>query len=151
MFPIAYIFYTVPNAHLYLEVKTEKTSNVTLTENSPYLSHNPDVKQMWDVAVYQKPEAYYKYVLVIPNIEPKHLSYAHLAKSNEVVYCVHDEAGIKMLSAISDDIAKHGPDYSLFTSNNLSPALALFSYENSNQERHDLIHAAIHENFIKCP
>lgn len=151
MFPKAYIFYTEPNATLYLEVKTEMTSNVTLTEYSPYLKHHPDVQQMWDVAVYQHPEVNHQYVLVVPGIEPEHLTYAHLAKKNEVVYCVHDEAGMKMLNAIADDIAKHGPDYSLFTSNNRSPALALFSYENSNQEQHDLIHAAIHENFIQLP
>lgn len=150
MFPKAYIFYTVPNPNLYLEVKTEKTSNVKLTENSPYLSHNPDVKQIWDLAVFQHPEAYHQYVLVIPEIEQKNLTYAHLVKNKELVYCVHDQAGLEMLGKISDDIAKYGPDYSLFTSQNQSPALALFSYQNSNQAQHDLIHEAIHENFIQC-
>jgi hypothetical protein len=150
MFPRAYIFYTEPNATLYLEVKTENTSNVKLTTSNPYLKHHPDVKQMWDVANFQHPEAYHQYVLVVPDIESKHLTYAHLAKTTEVVYCIYDEAGLNNLSVISDDIAKHGPDYSLFTSHNHSPALALFSYENPNQDQHDLIHAAIHENFIQC-
>jgi hypothetical protein len=150
MFPKAYIFYTIPNASMYLEVKTPNTTNIKLTEYSPDLKHHADVKNMWYVAAFQHPQTYFANVLVIPDINPKSLTYAHLVKSLEAIYCVASESGIEMLNSIANDIAKYGPDYSRLEFKTKSPASALFSYANPNQERHDLLHEAIHENFIQC-
>ncbi len=150
MFPKAYIFYTVPNANLYLHVRTPDTSNVTLADYNPYLEHHPDVRLMWDVARFQSPQAFFQYVIVVPAVDLKTLTYAHLIKDKEAIYCVESESDLAKLESISDQIELYGLDYSRIGLDPNLPLASLHSHENPNQEQHDLIHAAIHENFIQC-
>jgi hypothetical protein len=149
MFPKAYIFYTVPNAKLYLHVKTDKTSNVTLSDYSPYLKHHPDVHQMWDVARYQHPLVFFKNVLVIPDVDPGKLTYAHLIKNDEVIYCVSSESDLKQLESIASEIDRCGTDYSRIPPDSKYLLSPLTSYVNKNQEEHDLLHEAINRHFIQ--
>lgn len=148
MFPKAYIFYTVPNVDMYFHVKTDKTSNVMLADYSPYLEYHPDVHQMWDVARYQHPLVFFRNVLVIPDVDISKLTYAHLIKNDEAIYCVRSESDLRQLESIASEIDRCGTDYSRISSDNkylLSPQT---SYENEDQEQHDLVHEAIHRHFI---
>ena len=149
MFPIAYIFYTVPNANLYLHVKTDKTSNVMLAEYSPYLKHHPDVHQMWDVARYQHPLVLFQNVLVIPDVDLAKLTYVHLIKNDEAIYCVRSEADLEQLNFIASETDRCGTDYSRISPDNKYLLSPVTSYENENQEQHDLLHEAIYRHFIQ--
>lgn len=149
MFPKAYIFYTVPNANLYLHVKTDKTSNVMLADYSPYLKHHPDVHHMWDVARYQHPLVFFQNVLVIPDVDPRKLTYAHLIKNDEAIYCVKSESDLELLASMANETDKCGTDYSRISSNNKYLLSSRTSYKNENQEEHDLLHEAIHRHFIQ--
>ena len=143
MFPKAYIFYTIPNGKLYIQVRTSKTSNVSLNDYNPYLKHNLDVKQMWDVACFQHPQSLFSHVLVVPSIDLKNLTYAHMVKNHEAIYCLYAQDDLEKLTSISDDIAAYGPDYSRIDVKGNS-----IHMHASNQAECDMIHDAIHENFI---
>lgn len=149
MFPKAYIFYTVPNVTMYFHVKTDATSNVKLNEYSPYMDHHLDVRHMWDVASFQHPETFFEYVLVVPNVDLNSLSYAHLAKTNEAIYCVKSESDLMLLESISDQIQRYGPDYSRMSRNNHSPLSPISTLGVLFEDQHELIHEAIHEHFIR--
>lgn len=149
MFPKAYIFYSVPNVSMYFHVKTDATSNVKLNEYSPYMDHHPDVRHMWNVASFQHPEKFFEYVLVVPDVDLKNLTYAHLSKTHEAIYCVKSESDLMHLKSIDNDIGKYGPDYSRMALKNKSSQSPIFMFSDRFQEKNDSIHEAIHENFIK--
>ena len=110
MFPKAYIFYSVPNAKMYLHIRTPKTANVELADYNPYLSHNTDVRFMWDIARFQHPQAFFQNVIVVPVINLKTLTYANLIKDKEAI--------IKskfILHQITKFISKKLPSAPLFT------------------------------------
>ena len=149
MFPKAYIFYSVPNAKIYLHVRTPKTANVELTEYNPYLSHNTDVRFMWDIARFQYPQAFFQNVIVVPEIELKALTYANLIKDKEAIYCVTSEDDLTQLESISKDINFYGPDYSRIETDPNLPFASFSSYPTLFEEQHALIHESIHLNFTK--
>ena len=133
MFPKAYIFYTVPNVNMYFHVKTANTSNVKLTGHNPYMFHNPDVQNMWSIAMFQHPDCTFESVLVIPDVDVNTLGYANLAKDKEAIYCVTSESDLTMLDTISRKIMDFGISFSKFVI----------------REDHDLLHEAIHRHFIQ--
>jgi hypothetical protein len=149
MFPKAYIFYSVPNANLYLHVRTNKTSNVALADYNPYLSHHTDVRFMWDVARYQYPQAFFQNVIVVPEVDLKTLTYANIIKDKEAIYCVHKESDLTQLESIANDIEINGVDYSRIDPNPNFFLASLHARPIPNQEKHDLIHESIHRCFIQ--
>jgi hypothetical protein len=149
MFPKAYIFYSIPNANLYLHVRTTNTANVELADYNPYISHNPDVRFMWDVARFQHPQEFFQNVIVVPDIDIKTLTYAHLIKDKEAIYCVSSALALAQLESISEKIDLYGPDYSRINPDPNQPLASLHSYPNLNQDQHELIHNSIHEYFVQ--
>ncbi len=133
MFPKAYIFYTEPNVNMYFHVKTANTSNVKLTGHNRYMFHNPDVQNMWSIAMFQHPDTTFESVLVIPDVDVNTLGYAHLAKDKEAIYCVASESDLAVLKTISNEIMDFGISMSKFFIG----------------EGHDLLHEAIHRHFIQ--
>jgi len=149
MFPKAYIFYSVPNAKMYLHIRTPKTANVELADYNPYLSHNTDVRFMWDIARFQHPQAFFQNVIVVPVIDLKTLTYANIIKDKEAIYCVASEQDLTKLESISKDIDLYGPDYSRIKTNPNLPFASLGTFPTLFEEQHALIHESIHLLFTK--
>ena len=104
---------------------------------------------MWDVARYHHPLVFFQNVLVIPDVDPAKLTYAYLIKNDEAIYCVRSESDLEQLETIANETDRCGTDYSRISSNNKYLLSSRTSYENENQEEHDLLHEAIHRHFIQ--
>ena len=130
-------------------MRTTNTANVELADYNPYISHNPDVRFMWDVARFQHPQEFFQNVIVVPDIDIKTLTYAHLIKDKEAIYCVSSALALAQLESISEKIDLYGPDYSRIKTNPNLPFASLGTFPTLFEEQHALIHESIHLLFTK--